>query len=108
MNFLILPGQWQLTVLLFQAGLAGGLWYDLTRLPARWPGPGWLWDGIAAVGLCALYTLVMGHMGETGVRPITVCLFAAGFLLYWMAVHRLGGHCFGKIFGRKKTEDGEQ
>lgn len=108
MKFLILPGQWQLTQLLFQAGLAGGLWYDLTRLPARYPGPVWLWDIVSAAGLCGLYTLVMGHMGETAVRPVTAALFAAGFLLYRAAVHGLGGYCFRKIIGRKKTADGEQ
>ncbi|MBR6809232.1 MAG: hypothetical protein IKM64_03025 [Clostridia bacterium] len=108
MNFIILPGQWQLTVQLFCAGLAGGLWFDFTRLPARRPGPLWLWDMMGALGLCLLYTAVMGTMGETRVRPVTVLFFAVGFFLYRITVHRLGAFCFRKMFGRKKTADGEQ
>ena len=108
MNFIILPGQWQLTVQLFCAGLAGGMWFDFTRLPAHHLGPLWLWDIMGALGLCLLYTAVMGTMGETQVRPVTILFFSAGFGLYWMTAHRLGAFCFRKIFGRKKTADGEQ
>lgn len=108
MNFIILPGQWQLTVQLFCAGLAGGMWFDIIRLPARHPGPLWLWDMISALGMCFMYTAVMGYRGETQVRPVTVLLFSAGFCLYWVTVHHLGVFCFQKMFGRKKTADGEQ
>lgn len=108
MNFVILPGQLHLTLLLLYAGMAGGIWYDISRLPAHFPGPVWLWDMVFSLALWALYAMVMGMMGETQVRPVTVALFGGGFWLYRAGIHRAAVWCFQKISGRKKAADGEQ
>lgn len=108
MNFLILPGQLRLALLLCYGGLAGGLVYDVCSLGRKVRGLGWLMDLLFSLFSCALLGCILGWMGEDRVRPAAVLFFAAGFFLYRLGVHRSGMWLFRQLHSRKKQTNGEQ
>lgn len=101
MNFVILPHQLRLMLVLCYGGMAAGLWYDLMGILRR--GALWLADMMFSLGACALYTLLMGALGETGIRPVTILFFCGGFLVYRQGIHALARGCINFLRSRKNA-----
>ncbi len=107
MNFLILPGQLRLSLVLLYGGLAAGLLYDALWFmrKRKWLLP--IGDLLFSLCLWGIYTVSLGLMGEEKIRPVTMGIFALGFCLYRLGIHQGARLCFRRISGRKKEAGGE-
>lgn len=108
MNFLILPGQLRLALVLCWAGFSGGILYDLCTLAGRVKSVRWFADLLFGLLCWGMAAGVLGYMGEDGIRPAAVGFWCFGFCLYRLGVRRAAGYCFRFLCGRKTRPGGEQ